>query len=53
MIEAFNTALNQNGGGKTTTINFLLPDRRKIASYVIEGGRVIQTSTGKNPFDLA
>ena len=53
MIEAFNQALAQNGSTGTTTINFLLPDRRKIAQYVLEGGRVIQTSTGKNPFELA
>ncbi len=53
MIDAFNTALSQNGGNQSTTINFVLPDRRKIAQYVLEGGRVIQTSTGRNPFDLA
>lgn len=53
MIEAFNTALAQNGGGGTTTINFVLPDRRKVAQYVLEGGKVIQTSTGSNPFQLA
>lgn len=53
MIEAFNTALARNGGGGTTTINFVLPDRRKIAQYVLEGGKIIQTSTGSNPFQLA
>ena len=53
MIEAFNTALSQNNGGGRTEINFLLPDRRKVAQYVLEGGRVIQTSTGRNPFELA
>ena len=52
MIEAFNAALSKNGGGRTE-INFLLPDRRKIAQYVLEGGRIMQTSTGKNPFELA
>ena len=52
MVEAFNTAMRQNGGGRTE-INFLLPDRRKIAQYVVEGGRIMQTSTGKNPFELA
>ena len=51
MIEAFNTALKQNGNGRTE-INFLLPDRRKVAQYVLEGGRLMQTSTGRNPFDL-
>ena len=54
MIEAFNTALRQNGGGSgRTEINFLLPDRRKVAQYVVEGGRIMQTSTGRNPFELA
>ena len=53
MIDAFSQALQQNGGGGRTEINFLLPDRRKIAQYVIEGGRVMQTSTGRNPFELA
>jgi len=54
MIEAFNTALRQNGGNSgVTTINFLLPDRRTLAQYTIQGGKIIQTSTGKNPFELA
>jgi len=53
MVEAFNQALAQNGGNGKTEINFLLPDRRKVAQYVVEGGRIWQTSTGKNPFDLA
>ena len=53
MVEAFNQALAQNGGSGKTEINFLLPDRRKIAQYVLEGGRIMQTSTGKNPFELA
>lgn len=52
MIEAFNRAMANNGGG-TTTINFVLPDRRKVAQYVLEGGKIIQTSTGNNPFQLA
>ena len=52
MVEAFNRAMANNGGGRTE-INFLLPDRRKVAQYVLEGGRVIQTSTGSNPFQLA
>ena len=55
MIEAFNQALAQNGGagGGVQTINFLLPDRRTLAQYTISGGKIIQTSTGKNPFELA
>lgn len=53
MIEAFNAALSQNNGGGRTEINFLLPDRRRLAQYVVEGGRIIQTSTGRNPFELA
>ena len=53
MVDAFNMALSQNGGSGRTEINFLLPDRRKIAQYVLEGGRIMQTSTGKNPFELA
>ena len=54
MIEAFNTALRQNSGaGGVQQINFLLPDRRTLAQYTIAGGKIIQTSTGKNPFELA
>ena len=54
MVEAFNTALRQNGGaGGVQQINFLLPDRRTLAQYTIQGGKIIQTSTGKNPFELA
>jgi hypothetical protein len=53
MVDAFNMALAQNGGSGRTEINFVLPDRRKIAQYVLEGGRIMQTSTGKNPFELA
>ena len=52
MVEAFNQALAQNGGAGKTEINFLLPDRRKVAQYVLEGGRIMQTSTGRNPFEL-
>lgn len=51
MVEAFNQALAQNGGGRTE-INFLLPNKQKLAQYVIEGGRVLQTSRGRNPFEL-
>lgn len=53
MVEAFNQALRSSDVGGVKTINFLLPDRRKIAQYTIEGGRIIQTSTGRNPFELA
>lgn len=54
MIDAFSEALHQNGGSSgRTEINFILPDRRRLAQYVVEGGRIIQTSTGKSPFDLA
>lgn len=51
MIEAFNAAMRQSGAGRTE-INFLLPDKRKVAQYVLEGGRIMQTSTGRNPFEL-
>ena len=52
MVDAFNQAFKQNGGGKTE-ITFVTPDRRTLAKYVIEGGKVLQTSTGRNPFELA
>lgn len=53
MIEAFNTALAQNGGGnQSITLNLMLPDRRTVAQYAIEGGQVIQMSRGVNPFLL-
>ena len=53
MIEAFNIALRNSNVGGVKQINFLLPDRRTLAQYTIAGGRIIQTSTGKNPFELA
>ena len=53
MVEAFNTALRNSDVGGVKQINFLLPDRRTLAQYTIAGGRIIQTSTGKNPFELA
>ena len=53
MVEAFNQALRSNDVGGVKQINFLLPDRRTLAQYTIAGGRIIQTSTGKNPFELA
>lgn len=53
MVEAFNQALRSSDVGGVKQINFLLPDRRTLAQYTIAGGRVIQTSTGKNPFELA
>ena len=53
MVEAFNTALRSSDVGGVKQINFLLPDRRTLAQYTIAGGKIIQTSTGKNPFELA
>ena len=53
MVEAFNQALRSSDVGGVKQINFLLPDRRTLAQYTIAGGRIIQTSTGKNPFELA
>lgn len=52
MVEAFNQALAQSGGGRTE-IKFVLPSKKEVAQYVIEGGRVLQTSRGRNPFELA
>lgn len=53
MVEAFNQALNQRGGNGKTEITFVLPNKQQVAQYVIEGGRVLQTSRGSNPFNLA
>ena len=53
MVEAFNQALAQNGGGnQSITLNLMLPDKRTIAQYAIEGGQVLQMSRGRNPFLL-
>ena len=53
MVDAFNQALAQNGGGnQSITLNLMLPDRRTVAQYCIEGGQVLQMSRGKNPFLL-
>lgn len=53
MVQAFKQAINEMGGtGGVSTINFILPNKKLVAQYAIEGGRVLQTSTGRNPFDL-
>lgn len=54
MVEAFNQALSANGGGngQSITLNLMLPDKRTIAQYAIEGGQVLQMSRGRNPFLL-
>lgn len=53
MIDAFNQALSMNGGGNQKIIlNLMLPDKRTVAQYTIDGGRVMQSSTGRNPFLL-
>lgn len=53
MVDAFNQALQQNGGaGQSITLNLMLPDKRTIAQYAIEGGQVLQMSRGRNPFLL-
>ena len=49
----FNQALAMNGGGnQSITLNLMLPDKRTIAQYAIEGGQVLQMSRGRNPFLL-
>ena len=54
MIDAFNQALSQNGGnnGQPIILNLVLPDKRTVAQYAIEGGQVLQMSRGRNPFLL-
>ena len=54
MVDAFNQALAQNGGGggQPITLNLMLPDKRTVAQYVIEGGQILQMSRGRNPFYL-
>lgn len=53
MIQAFKTALQDMGGTSgVQTINFLLPDKKVVAQYAIEGGQILQVSKGRNPFDL-
>lgn len=53
MVDAFNTALQQNGGaGQSITLNLMLPNKQMIAQYAIEGGQVLQMSRGRNPFLL-
>ena len=53
MVDAFNQALAMNGGGnQSITLNLMLPDKRTIAQYAIEGGQVLQMSRGRNPFLL-
>lgn len=54
MKQAFREAISETGGmGGVRQIQFILPNRQVIAEYVIEGGRIIQSSRGQNPFELA
>lgn len=53
MVDAFNQALAMNGGNnQSITLNLMMPDKRMIAQYAIEGGQVLQMSRGRNPFLL-
>ena len=54
MIQAFKQALGDmgNSAGGIQTLNLVLPNKKLVAQYAVEGGRIIQTSTGRNPFDL-
>lgn len=52
--KAVENVLARNGSvNGSVTINFLLPNKQIVAQYAIEGGQVIQTITGNNPFELA
>lgn len=54
MKQAFREAIAETGGGNgVKTIQFILPNKQLIAEYVIEGGRILQSSRGSNPFELA
>lgn len=55
MKQAFKDALSEAGGanGGVKSIQFILPNRQVIAEYVIEGGRILQSAQGANPFELA
>lgn len=54
MKQAFRDALSEMGGNTgTQTIQFILPNKKMVAEYVIEGGRILQSSRGSNPFELA
>jgi len=54
MKQAFREAISETGGGNgVKTIQFILPNKQLIAEYVIEGGRILQSSRGSNPFELA
>lgn len=52
MIDAFNQALAMNGGSQKIILNLMLPDKRTVAQYAIEGGQILQSSRGYNPFML-
>lgn len=41
-----------SGNSQPITLNLVLPDKRTIAQYAIEGGQVLQMSRGRNPFLL-
>ena len=56
MVEAFKQAMREgssvgNGVGRVV-IQLVTPDKQRLAEYVVEGGKVIQMSTGNNIFEL-
>ena len=56
MLEAFRQVLRENNGNgvnNSTVIKIVSPDNVTLAQAVIEGGKVIQMSSGNNPFELA
>lgn len=55
MKQAFRDAIAESGGTGEgiKSIQFILPNRQMIAEYVIEGGRILQSAQGQNPFELA
>lgn len=54
MIDAFRQVMRENnsGNGNKVVIQMVTPDKQKLAEYVVEGGKVLQMSTGNNIFEL-
>ena len=54
MIDAFRQVMRENNGGNggKVVIQMVTPDKQKLAEYVVEGGKVLQMSTGNNIFEL-